>query len=251
MSTLPLSPSGEPDPLGAGEPTPTWGLGEVFVGILGSLALSTLVGALIIGIAGWETSDDIPVWGMALLQIPLWGGYLGAVLFAGRRLGNGVVADFGVRQQWLDVPIGLVIGIVAQLVVLPAIYLPILWALGSDQDELSRPARELASRANSSFGWILFALIVGVGAPVVEELFYRGLFLRALRKKGLAPALCVVISAAVFAAIHFQPLQFPGLFVVGLVCGALVARTGRLGPAVWAHIGFNATAALSLYLSRS
>ncbi len=224
-------------------------MGEVLGGIVASLALSTFIGALIIGVVGWESPDEIPVWGMALLQIPLWGGYLGAVFLAGRRLGNGVVADFGVRQEWLDVPVGLVIGIVTQLVVLPAMYVPILWALGTDSDELSRPARELASRANSSWGWILFALIVGVGAPVVEELFYRGLFLRALRKKGIAPALCVVLSAAVFAAIHFQALQFPGLFVVGLVCGALVARTGRLGPAIWVHIGFNATAALSLYLT--
>ncbi len=249
MSDLPLSGSGEVDPLGAGEPTPMWGLGEVAVGILSSLVLSTFVGALILGVAGWKTSDDIPVWGMALLQIPLWGGYLGAVIVAGRRFGNGVVADFGVRQRWFDLPIGLVIGIVTQLIVLPVIYLPILWALGTDQDELSRPARELADRADSTVGWILFALIVGVGAPVVEELFYRGLFLRSLRKKGIGPVLCVVISAAVFAAIHFQPLQFPGLMVFGLVAGTLVARTGRLGPAVWAHIGFNSTAALSLYLS--
>ena len=58
-----------------------------------------------------------------------------------------------------------------------------------------------------------------------------------------------MISSAVFAAIHFQPLQFPGLMVFGLVAGTLVARTGRAGPAVWAHIGFNSTAALSLYLS--
>ncbi len=249
MSGLPLSVPGD-DPLGAGEPTPSWGLGEVGIGILSSLVLSTLIGALIIGIAGWSTSDEVPVWGMALLQIPLWGGYVGAVVVAGRWRGNGVVADFGIHQRWIDVPVGLVIGIVTQLVLLPLIYFPILWALGTDQDELSRPARELADRADSSIGWILFALIVGVGAPVVEELFYRGLFIRALRKKGMAPALCVVISAAVFAAIHFQALQFPGLFLFGLVAGALVARTGRVGPAVWAHIGFNSTAALSLYLSR-
>jgi len=237
------------DPLGAGEPTPTWGLGEVAVGILSSLVLSTLIGALVIGVAGWSSSDEIPVWGMALLQVPLWGGYLGAVLYAGRWLGNGVVRDFGVRQEWLDVPVGLVLGILTQLVVLPLMYVPILWALGSDSDELSRPARELADRADSTVGWILFALIVGLGAPVVEELFYRGLFLRSLRKKGIVSSMCVVLSAIVFAAIHFQPLQFPGLLVFGLLAGTLVARTGRLGPAVWAHIGFNSTAVLSLYLS--
>lgn len=248
MDGVPPSAARVVDPLGTGEPTPGWGMGEVAIGIFASLVLSTFIGALIIGIAGWST-DDIPIWGMALLQLPLWGGYVGAVVIAGRLRGNGVIEDFGVRQRWIDVPVGLVLGIATQLVVLPLMYVPILWALGSDSDELSRPARELSERADSTLGWILFALIVGVGAPVVEELFYRGLFLRSLRKAGLASTWCVVISAVVFAAIHFQPLQFPGLLVFGLLAGTLVARTGRLGPAVWAHIGFNSTAVVSLYIT--
>ena len=31
------------------------------------------------------------------------------------------------------------------------------------------------------------------------------------------------------------------LVMVGLVCGWLAERDGRLGRAVWAHVGFNAT----------
>ncbi len=78
---------------------PSWGLGDVGGGIVASLALSTLVGALIIGAAGWSDTAAIPIWGLALLQIPLWGGYLGAVVLAGRTKGHGVVVDFGVRSR--------------------------------------------------------------------------------------------------------------------------------------------------------
>ena len=39
---------------------------------------------------------------------------------------------------------------------------------------------------------------------------------------------------------HFQPLQFLGLFVFGVVLAlADAGSTGRLGPAIWAHVGFN------------
>ncbi|MET0665064.1 MAG: CPBP family intramembrane glutamic endopeptidase, partial [Acidimicrobiales bacterium] len=50
------------------------------------------------------------------------------------------------------------------------------------------------------------------------------------------------ISSLVFAAVHLQLLQFPALALIGLVLGWLTLRTGRLGPATWAHIAFNAVA---------
>jgi membrane protease YdiL (CAAX protease family) len=43
-----------------------------------------------------------------------------------------------------------------------------------------------------------------------------------------------------------QPLQFPALVLFGVVVGWLVRRYDRLGPAVWAHVGFNVTAAVVL-----
>ena len=62
---------------------------------------------------------------------------------------------------------------------------------------------------------------------------------------GLLP-LAVAIGTAVFAAAHFEPLQFPALFVFGLVAAVLATRTGRLGPGIWAHLAFNGFAVYSL-----
>ncbi|MGZ4785919.1 MAG: CPBP family glutamic-type intramembrane protease, partial [Acidimicrobiales bacterium] len=53
-------------------------------------------------------------------------------------------------------------------------------------------------------------------------------------------------TAAFFAATHFELLQLPALFVFGLVLGAMVMVTGRLGTSIWAHLGFNMVAAATL-----
>ncbi len=227
----------------------TWGLGQVAGGILASQFLSAVAAVVAMGAAGWSRLEDVPMWGLALLQLPLWAGWVGALVVAGRK-GQGVATEFGVRARWTDVPLGLAVGVALQLLVLPLLYLPVLALLGKDTEDLSAPARELSSRADSSIGWLLFLVLVGIGAPVVEEVFYRGLLQRSLLKRGMPPWASVVVGAAVFAAMHLEALQFLGLFVFGLVAGALAYRTGRLGPAVAAHVGFNVTTVVTLWLTR-
>jgi hypothetical protein len=53
-------------------------------------------------------------------------------------------------------------------------------------------------------------------------------------------------SAALFGAAHLEPLQFPALFLFGLVAAVLVRRTGRLGASMCAHLAFNGIAVLTL-----
>lgn len=225
-----------------------WGLGDVVIGIFASLILSALFGSLVLVVAGWNSSADTPIWGLALLQIPLWAGYLGAVAFAGSK-GHGLIADFGLRMRAFDAPLGLVAGVICQLVLLPLIYAPIFFLTGTDEAELSKPAEQLAERTDGNLSWILFALLVGVLAPVVEELFYRGLLLRSLEKRRLPIWAAVLVSSVVFAGMHLQVLQFPGLLLVGLIAGTLAAVTGRLGPSIWLHIGFNMTTVVALFVN--
>ncbi len=224
-----------------------WGLGDVAIGIFASIFLSAIFASLILTVAGWKSSSDTPIWGLALLQVPLWAGYLGAVFFAGSK-GQGVIADFGLRMRFFDAPLGLALGVACQLAVLPLIYAPIFFLTGTDATELSKPAEQLAGRADGKLSWLLFALLVGVLAPVVEELFYRGLFLKSLEKRRLPAWAAVVLSSFIFAGMHFQALQFPGLLVVGLTAGTLAVVTGRLGPAIWLHIGFNMTTVVALFM---
>jgi hypothetical protein len=89
----------------------------------------------------------------------------------------------------------------------------------------------------------MLVLIVGIGAPVFEEIFYRGLVLRSVEKR-FGAAWGVAVSGVVFGVSHFN-FQIPGLILFGVVVGVLTVRTGRLGPAIAVHFGFNMIAVLS------
>ena len=86
---------------------------------------------------------------------------------------------------------------------------------------------------------------VGIGAPVVEEIFYRGLLQRSLERRfGVWPG--ILGSALLFGVSHFQLLQLPALVLFGVVLGLLAQRTGRLAAPIAAHIVFNMTTVLFL-----
>jgi membrane protease YdiL (CAAX protease family) len=190
-------------------------------------------------------SDDWPIWLVGVLQIPLWIGLIGALVVVSRRWGTGHLRrDYGLRFLPIDV-IGFPIGVLTQLVFVQVLY----WALPFiDRDEVSESAESLTSRAEG-WGVVLLATLVVVGAPVVEELFFRGLVLRSIQAQ-YSDWLAVVGSAVLFALVHFQLLQLPALLLFGLVVGYLALRTRRLGMSIFAHAGFNATTIVYLLASR-
>jgi membrane protease YdiL (CAAX protease family) len=121
-------------------------------------------------------------------------------------------------------------------------------------EDLERPAKELIDSAggrNLAFGAL--AVAIAVGAPIMEELFYRGLVWRGtsmvMASSSVASrraAVPILVSAIWFGAIHFEPLQFPALAVIGGVCAYAVHRTGRLAPAILVHMGFNIVTVIAL-----
>ena len=110
--------------------------------------------------------------------------------------------------------------------------------------DVEGPAKQLTGRASGSTVLLLF-LLFAVFAPIVEELFFRGGLQRGVERYLPAKA-ALVATAVLFAAAHFQPVQFPGLVIAGLVFGALAQRTGRLGAGMWAHATFNGTTVAAL-----
>jgi membrane protease YdiL (CAAX protease family) len=190
-----------------------------------------------------KTILDMPLELTQAIQIPLWIGFIGGPLYASRRKGTSLKEDFGFTMKWADIPIGLAIGAFAQIVILSILYKVIfIW---TGEQDVSAQAREITSKATSPALTVLLVLGVAIAAPVFEELFFRGLSQRAIAKR-LGPALGVVLSALFFAVAHFQTLQFPGLLAFGLILGFLAHRFGRLGPSIFAHIGFNLVAAVLL-----
>src|ERR1017187_10457493 len=127
--------------------------------------------------------------------------------------------------------------------------------IGCSASGLGHPAQSLTGDAFGT-GLVVLAVLVCVGSPVVEELFFRGLLLRSLlgtfEQIGprLGPALSIVVTALVFALVHFEALQFLGLAGFGVVLGVLAWRTGRLGPSIVAHMTFNTVTIIAIVVAR-
>lgn len=228
-----------------------WGLGDVVLGFFIGFVASQIVLAVILAVTGRSIEDagDLPLSLVALAQVGLWVGLLGAPLVATRHRGNGLVADLRVRIVRADIWRGGLIGVALQLIALPLLYWPFLELINKDPSDLEGPARELTDRADGPIGVLLLVLIVGIGAPIVEEIFYRGLFQRALIKRGAPPALAIGVNATVFGLTHLQLLQLPALVLFGVVAGVLAHRSGRLGPAITAHIAFNMVTVVGLLVA--
>lgn len=234
-------PAPPPPPAPGDQRSPTWGLGDAIWGWVAAIVLGAVLGGVIILAAGHggDDQESLPLWLVAITQIPLWIGLLGAPLWAARKARSTVVDQFGLRFRAIDIPVGLVIGIAAQFVLVRLVSWPWLRLLGRSAEELSEPAQNLVSKAADPFGVVLLVLIVVIGAPVIEELFYRGLLLRSLER--LMPSwTAIVVCGLVFGASHFQLLGLPALAVFGMLLAFLAWRTGRLGMAIAAHLAFNA-----------
>lgn len=223
-----------------------WGLGDAALGWV----LAQIGGAIAVVIVMALNSDatdleDLSLAWVAVAQLGLWVGMLGVPLAASKLKGNGPVRDFGLRSEGWDAPLGFGAGLLTQLVLIPLVYGPIFWLTDLDSTDLEDPARGLTDRATNSFGVAILILIVGIGAPIVEEIFYRGLLQRSLERRfGVWTG--ILGSAVLFGVSHFQLLQLPALVMFGVVLGVLAHRTGRLAAPIAAHIVFNMTTVLFL-----
>jgi membrane protease YdiL (CAAX protease family) len=182
--------------------------------------------------------DELPLTFIAFFQVPQWAGTLGVTWLAVHFKGNGLVRDLGLRVERADVPRGLLLGAATQLFLVPLLYAPILRLTDRSTDDVASEARELTDKA-TGIGVALLILVVVLLAPVVEEIFFRGLLLRSLENR-LGSGWALASSSVLFGLTHFQLLQLPALIMFGLVAGWLAQRYDRLGPAIFAHIAFNA-----------
>ena len=109
----------------------------------------------------------------------------------------------------------------------------------------------LESALNSMTGgnfWLDF-ICVSIFAPFFEEWLCRGMILRGLLNykkedgtNGIRPVWAIVISAAVFAAIHGNIWQALPAFVIGCVMGLVYYKTGSLKLTMIMHFVNNTLA---------
>lgn len=185
---------------------------------------------------------DRPIWTMLVLIAGLWFGYLIAPVVASQVGGVGPGMDVDIKSNGSQSLLAIAVGVATQLGVLPVVY----WIVGRFVTaDPSEQAQSLVDRIGSTSDVILLGLVVVVIAPIVEEWFYRGFFLSVLAFP-LGPLGAAVACSVVFALVHGSLVLVPGLMAFSLAVCALTMYTGRLGPAIIAHMAFNATTLILL-----
>jgi len=231
----------------AQEVAPRWGLRDVIGGLAVGLVATAVAVSVWVGLTGASTGDKPSLSTLAVGQAGLWFGLLGAPILASRRKGAGSLRqDFGFEFRPSDPLVGIPVGVICQLVLVPIIYLPLQQFVS--KKELEEPVKRVTDTAHGA-SFLILAVVVVVGAPIVEELFFRGLLLRSLSRR-FGDVWAVAGSALIFGLVHFEKLQLPALVAFGVVLGVLAVKTRRLGPSIFAHAGFNLVTMIAFGLHR-
>jgi uncharacterized protein len=235
-----LHPPVEAEPVP--EPTPrTFPRPAVWYILAGSLL------SIFAATAAGEWLDFRENWhGVVVVYTVLFGSMVLWSQLVSRRLGTGDMrTDFGLRIRLEDIGWGVLtfVGAMAARVVI-VLVMP---------QETTNPMRDIERALDFDRAVLLaFAVAAVVGAPIVEELVFRGVLQRGLTTMLGAP-IAIGAQAVIFSAYHFvpstgrfTPVYFLALVAFGVAAGIAVHYTGRLGPAMVAHVLNNALAVLVL-----
>ncbi len=96
---------------------------------------------------------------------------------------------------------------------------------------------------------VLNIIMLTVAAPIIEELVFRGAIMQSLRRFG--DVFAVVVSALIFALFHGNLVQAPNAFIMGLVLGFFVIKSGSLWVGILIHFANNLISTVYTELSTS
>lgn len=218
---------------------------SVFLGGLAGAFVTTTVALVTRG-------GDLDIVLLAASFLGQAGGNLAVMWLLSVRRGTGSLRrDFGLtvvaRDAW-GIPGGFLLQVVVVLLTAPL--LRFLFPEGAPQQGVAEITEEVTTVAEG----VLIVLMVGVAAPVVEEMLFRGMLLSRL-SRSMSPMWAVVVQALIFGGIHLLDpdaiAALPGLIIVGLVLGYAAMRTGNLSLPIMVHAGVNLTAAVLLIFGGS
>ncbi len=248
----PNPPAPGPVPRRGGNVRPWWGLGDAVLCvpfIVVATLVCTVVGGMVAVLGGSLDLDrlgsgdsgELPA---SIFAASLVGQQLGQGLWpwiVSKWKGRGMALDWGWAFEWSDLWIGTLTAIAA--VALAATMGTLIAQLVGISDQVSNT--EFLTDAEGTLSYWILIFGVAVGAPISEELLFRGLILRAFEKRAGA-AIGVIGSSIAFTLPHYISATPSELVVllgtigsVGLVLGTVAVRTRRLAPVIVAHVLFN------------
>ncbi len=159
---------------------------------------------------------------------------------------------------------GWAVTIIGVIVFLYATYILTFYVLGIDPKTYA-PTADGVNDVTSASGLVektladladepwLFALAlpgIVLGAPLSEELIFRGALFSVIRNSWFGQTGAVVITAALWAVIHGASAPWLFVFVIfimGLLLGWLLLRFGSLWVTIAAHAAWNAFSTLAIF----
>ena len=227
---------------------PRWGLVDVVVLMIGAF-LVPFIGLSVALAAGMTSTSAVY---LLLAATTPWVALAGWPLLTTRLQGNGPRIDLGFAFRRSDLGWGVLGGLAALL-------LGGLAALLSTAvfGEFSSAAGDIATESGAPrVVLVVFAVLVAFGAPVVEELAFRGLVYAAVAKRVARGTTSLrrvqwfagSWTSVLFTLVHFEYKRVLVLLVIAAVLAFLRARTGRCGASVVAHAVNNLPGAVSIAL---
>ncbi len=236
--------SGETDPVETRSRPIRWGLPDFAWAWVAIIFGQVVVGTVTLQARGFgvgHKSDAIDIAVITAASALLTAAIL--ALISTLKGQGSLVSDFGLRVRLRDWP-WLAAGVGLQLVATAGVELINLVGGPQPEQDVAR-----ALQNSGTIGRVLGALAVVIGAPLAEELLFRGLLLRSLLRRMPAVA-AALVCGALFAAAHlFDPnaaVLIAPLMLVGVVCSIRAIRTGELSQSLLVHAGFNLLSAIIL-----
>jgi uncharacterized protein len=139
---------------------------------------------------------------------------------------------FGAYAKWL----------VLQLAAVAAFTLVSTYALNHDQTS------DMKGMADIFRGpwWLLALVVVGIGAPLSEELLFRGFLQPALLQTRLGFWGASAVTTTLWTAMHagYSLVGLTEVFLIGLMFCLMLRRTGSLRVTIAVHAIYNTLIAL-------
>ncbi|MEM7756487.1 MAG: CPBP family intramembrane glutamic endopeptidase [Planctomycetota bacterium] len=155
----------------------------------------------------------------------------------------------GLAFRRRDLGVGLLtFGLIAPVVAFVALVAAQIgaWITGPAEGAAHETLRALVEQRANPSAWALIAVVV-IGAPIVEEIVYRGFLQSSLLAASKSAWVAIGVTSVVFTLMHWEALPPDGkhalapLFALSVMLGVVVERTGRVWPAVVVHALFNAS----------
>ena len=218
--------------------------------VIGGMAVASVIG---FGLS-WLLAEGLDLDGIGvvvLVAAVLYGTLLWITRQVQVRTGGGSMADtFGFRFEGKDAGHGFLVFLMA------TVLSTLVVAVFIESERLRGENTELIRHFRDDIpAYAVVVLLAVVAAPLVEELFFRGVLLPVLTDR-LGAGRALVVQAVLFGLVHVDPYAgthnvsvVVAVTAMGWVLGWSAHHYGRLGPGIVAHAMRNTLTVVVLFFT--